>query len=255
MANHSSDTAIELPRHVAIIMDGNGRWAQKSALKRVSGHKRGVDTLRDIVKTCAEKKIENLTVFAFSSENWQRPEDEVNYLMKLLMKALGRETKQLNENNVRIRIIGERDKFDNSLLHQMETTEQTTQSNTGLNLTVATDYGGQWDIVQACQKIAKRVTSGEISASDIDDATISSHLSLSSLPDPDLLIRTGGEYRISNFMLWQLAYSELYFSDVLWPDFSAEHLNEALVWYANRVRRFGRTSEQVTCSSPLADRS
>lgn len=239
------ETSTESPVHVAIIMDGNGRWAQRSSLKRVSGHKKGVDTLRDIVRVCGEKGIENLTVFAFSSENWQRPEDEVSYLMKLFLKALGREAKELNENNVRLRVIGDRNKFADELIRQMEAVEQLTRNNFGLNFNLATDYGGRWDMVEACRVVAAQVAAGQLVPDDIGESTIAQHLSLAELPDPDLLIRTGGESRISNFMLWQLAYSELYFTDILWPDFSVVHFDEALNWYATRVRRFGKTSEQV----------
>lgn len=234
-----------LPRHIAIIMDGNGRWAKQRHLPRVAGHKVGVDAVRKTVESCAKKGIEVLTLFAFSSENWRRPETEVNYLMELFIAALEREAQNLHKQNIQLRIIGDRTRFDDKLSRQMDQVEKLTCENTGLKLVIAANYGGQWDMTEACCQLAKEVEAGAIIADEITPELLQSKLSLSSLPDPDLLIRTGGEQRISNFMLWQVAYTELYFTDVLWPDFDAEALEKALQFFANRERRFGCTSEQL----------
>ncbi|WP_455200716.1 isoprenyl transferase [Kaarinaea lacus] len=234
-----------LPRHIAIIMDGNGRWAKKRLMPRFAGHKAGVEAVRGVVETCAKKGVKVLTLFAFSSENWRRPAKEVGLLMDLLHTALGREVKRLQENNVRLRFIGDRSAFSEKLQSRLFEGEQETRNNTGLTLVVAVNYGGMWDIAHAARLIARRVQEGQVDVKDIDEELFATYLSLNDLPDPDLFIRTGGEMRISNFLLWQLAYAELYFTDTLWPDFNEQTLDEALASFASRQRRFGRTSEQV----------
>ncbi len=234
-----------LPRHIAIIMDGNGRWAKKRLLPRAAGHKAGVDAVRQVVKTCVEKKIEVLTLFAFSSENWRRPESEVSYLMNLFISALEREAKKLHEQNIKLCFIGDRSRFDQKLRQYMLDAEMLTHNNTGLVLVIAANYGGQWDITEAMRHIAIDVEQGRLTSQQLSAELIESKLTTAHLPPPDLFIRTSGEQRISNFLLWQLAYSELYFTDVFWPDFDAEELNNALAFYANRERRFGYTSDQM----------
>ncbi|HEY5604486.1 MAG TPA: isoprenyl transferase [Gammaproteobacteria bacterium] len=235
----------KLPRHIAIIMDGNGRWAKNRMMPRFAGHKAGVEAVRGVVESCAKKGVEVLTLFAFSSENWRRPAKEVGLLMDLLHSALGREVKRLKENNVRLRFIGDRSAFSDKLQTRLREGEQETQHNTGLTLVVAVNYGGMWDIAHAARSIVRRVQDGQLDVKDIDEALFAANLSVNDLPDPDLFIRTGGEMRISNFLLWQLAYAELYFTDTLWPDFNEQTLNEALASFASRQRRFGRTGEQV----------
>ena len=234
-----------LPRHVAIIMDGNGRWAKKRMLPRVAGHRAGVETVRQVVKACAEKGIEVLTLFAFSSENWRRPAKEVSLLMELFLSALQRESKRLHGNNVRLRIIGELTAFAPRLQEEVARAEELSRDNTGLTLVIAANYGGRWDVVQAARRLGRQIESGSLQAGDITPDLFESQLVLHGLPEPDLFIRTGGEQRISNFLLWHLAYSELYFTDTLWPDFDAQAFEEALVSYAGRQRRFGRTGDQV----------
>ncbi len=235
----------KLPRHVAIIMDGNGRWAKQRLMPRVAGHRAGVESLRSIIQRCGELGVEALTLFAFSSENWRRPEKEVGLLMELFFVALQRETKKLNERNVRLRVIGDLGRFSDKLQKEIRKAEERTKDNTGLLLAVAANYGGRWDIAQAVQKLALQVEAGEMTAAAVDESMIQQQLCLADMPEPDLFIRTGGEQRISNFLLWQLAYSELYFTDVLWPDFDKQQLNVALEWFAGRQRRFGRTGDQV----------
>ncbi|HSW69616.1 MAG TPA: isoprenyl transferase [Gammaproteobacteria bacterium] len=234
-----------LPRHIAIIMDGNGRWAKQRMLPRAAGHKAGVDAVKQIVKACAEKKIEVLTLFAFSSENWRRPEQEVNYLMDLFISALEREAKKLHEQNIKLYFIGDRTRFDKKLQQYMQEAEQLTVSNTGLTLVIAANYGGQWEITDAVRKLASDIEQGRLTSQQISSELIENKLATACLPLPDLLIRTGGEQRISNFLLWQLAYSELYFTNVYWPDFNVEELEKALTFYVNRERRFGYISEQL----------
>lgn len=237
----------DIPSHVAVIMDGNGRWARKRFLPRVAGHKRGVETVRTLVKKCAELNVKYLTLFAFSSENWRRPEEEVSFLMGLFMDALKREVVKLHDNNIRLILIGDRSKFGSALIEQIALAEQLTANNTGLTLTIAANYGGRWDILQAVNKLqlAHPEKAGGFDESDIADA-----LSMHYAPEPDLFIRTGGETRISNFLLWQLAYTEFYFTDVLWPDFDDQAFLKAVQSFQQRERRFGRTSEQLT-SSPV----
>ncbi|KPJ95618.1 MAG: hypothetical protein AMJ55_03465 [Gammaproteobacteria bacterium SG8_15] len=241
----SSAKKPNLPRHIAIIMDGNGRWAKNRLMPRFAGHKAGVEAVRSVVENCARKGVEVLTLFAFSSENWRRPAKEVGLLMDLLHSALGREVKRLKENNVQLRFIGDRSAFSEKLQSRLRDGEQETRDNTGLTLVVALNYGGMWDIAHAARLIASRVKDGQVDVQGVDEEMFATYLSVSDLPNPDLFIRTGGEMRISNFLLWQLAYTELYFTETLWPDFNEQTLNEALASFARRQRRFGRTSEQV----------
>ena len=236
---------LNTPKHVAIIMDGNGRWATQKGLPRSAGHKTGVSTLRIIVQHCVKRNVEVLTVFAFSSENWNRPHQEVELLMELFLTSLRNEVDELHKNNVLLTFIGNRDGFPEKLTELISTTESRTASNSGLKLVIAANYGGRWDIANACREIANDVSAGKYSLNEINEKKISGYLSLSGFPEPDLFIRTGGEQRISNYLLWQCAYSELYFSDVLWPDFSEDHFDEAIEWYRGRQRRFGRTDGQV----------
>ena len=229
-----------LPAHVAIIMDGNGRWAQKRFLPRVAGHKAGLDAVRAVVRGCAERGIGHLTLFAFSSENWRRPADEVGFLTRLFLSTLDREVDRLHKNSVRFRAIGATEAFGTDIHQRLLDAQTLTAGNTGLTLTVAANYGGRWDILQAVEKARLAGHTGTL-----DEATLAAHLSMADAPEPDLFVRTGGEARISNFLLWQLAYTELYFTDTLWPDFDDAALTEALASYARRERRFGRTSEQL----------
>lgn len=243
-STQSIPVAGEIPNHIAVIMDGNGRWARKRFLPRVAGHKRGVETVRDLVKYCAELNVKYLTLFAFSSENWRRPEDEVSFLMGLFMEALKREVTKLHENNIRLVLIGDRSRFHKDLVAQIETSEKITAENTGLTLTIAANYGGRWDVLQATNQMFKKLgTQAKYTEDDL-----SPFLAMNYAPEPDLFIRTGGEKRISNFLLWQLAYAELYFTDTLWPDFDKVAFDAAVVSYQQRERRFGRTSEQLTAS-------
>lgn len=239
-------TASNRPKHVAIIMDGNNRWAKARKQIGVSGHKAGVEAVRSVVQTCVREGVEVLTLFAFSSENWRRPAIEVGALMRLFLVALQYEVKKLHKNNIRLRIIGDRSKFSALLQEHMDKAERLTASNTGMTLVVAANYGGQWDIAQSVKALAQDVAAGELSADDITESMIESRLCLGDLPMPDLMIRTAGEYRISNFMLWQLAYAEYYFSDLYWPDFREEQMVAALDAYSHRKRRFGQTDEQVS---------
>tara|TARA_R110001592_G_scaffold87235_5_gene257781 strand:+ start:104648 stop:105388 length:741 start_codon:yes stop_codon:yes gene_type:complete len=240
-----SDKTAAIPRHVAIIMDGNNRWARKRLMPGVAGHKAGVDAVKAAIEVCAEEGVEVLTLFAFSSENWRRPEDEVGALMDLFLGALRREVRRLRENDIRLRIIGDRSRFAPDLRHAMDAAETLTAECSRLTLVIAANYGGQWDIAQASRQLAFRVANGTLEAGSITEADLQSCLSTADWPLPDLCIRTGGEHRISNFLLWQLAYAELYFSDLYWPDFKHDALREALADFARRQRRFGKTSEQI----------
>ena len=226
-------------------MDGNGRWANKRHLPRAAGHKAGVSATRKIVENCAKKGIEALTIFAFSSENWNRPKAEVSSLMSLFVSTITAEVKKLDKKNVRVRFIGDRTRFSEKLQQSIEKSEELTRDNTGLQLNIAANYGGRWDIVNACRRLAEAVKDGAVAVDDIDEEMFDSSVSLSEMPAPDLFIRTGGEQRISNFLIWQLAYSELYFIDTLWPDFSDEDFEASLEWYAGRQRRFGKTGQQL----------
>ncbi|MES2998826.1 MAG: isoprenyl transferase [Pseudomonadota bacterium] len=237
--------SLRCPRHLAIIMDGNGRWAKQRHLPRMLGHKEGLKVVRKIVKKCGELKIEVLTLFAFSSENWQRPVQEVNNLMTLFLNTLKGEIEKLNQNNVQLRVVGSLERFKEPLRQWIKKSQKLTVKNTGLKLIVAVDYSGQWDIIQAVQALARQVKAGSLQSEAITQDLFARYLSLSDLPPPDLLIRTSGEYRISNFLLWQLAYTELYFTETLWPDFNEEALQKALLFYSQRERRFGYTSEQL----------
>jgi len=228
-----------VPRHIAIIMDGNGRWAKKRLLPRVAGHKRGLDAARNIVTACRQMGVEYLTLFAFSTENWRRPQDEVSFLMELFLRALESEVERLLENNIRLHVVGNRARFAPQLNERIAVAEAKTAANDGLVLTIAADYGGRWDVLQAANALLAE------GATRIEEADLATRLSMAYAPEPDLFIRTGGEQRISNFLIWQLAYSELYFTDALWPDFDAKALDEAIASYRDRERRFGRTSEQL----------
>ncbi len=237
------------PRHIAIIMDGNGRWAQKRLMPRVFGHRQGVRTVRNIVEYCAEQQIEVLSLFAFSSENWRRPETEVSMLMELFMATLQREVDKLDKNNICLKIIGDKTAFSEKLQQKIIHAEQQTADNTGLTLVIAANYGGHWDITQAVQKITEKLQTGELNPQRITENLIEQHLSTAGLPEPDLFIRTGGEQRISNFLLWQLAYTELYFTPILWPDFDKQALQDAIISFKGRQRRFGHTGEQILTQS------
>jgi len=232
---------IDVPRHIAIIMDGNGRWAKRRLMPRVAGHRKGVEALRGVIRACAERGVSHLTVFAFSSENWRRPQEEVTLLMELFMRALENEVARLHENDIRFRVIGDLSGFSGRIQALIRDAEALTRDNTRLTFTVAANYGGRWDIVQA----VKKLMAAGVTAEALDEAALAQQLSMAEAPEPDLFIRTGGEQRISNFMLWQLAYTELHFTDALWPDFDAAALDEAIASYLRRERRFGRTSEQV----------
>ncbi len=226
----STQTILEhsaIPRHIAVIMDGNGRWAKKRFLPRVMGHKRGLDALENMVKHCAELGVRYLTVFAFSTENWRRPEEEVSFLMGLFLQALQKQVRRLHDNNMRLKVIGSREQFNAEILKGIEAAEALTANNTGLTLSIAADYGGRWDILQAANQL---IAEG---ATEITEEALSRYLMLGDAPEPDLFIRTGGETRISNFLLWQMAYAELYFTDTLWPDFNEKSLNEAIASFQN----------------------
>ena len=235
----------KIPTHVAVIMDGNGRWARRRALPRHAGHRAGVGAVRATVEYAAQRGVQNLTLFAFSSENWLRPRDEVSKLMSLFVEALQREVAELHRNNVRLRFIGARDQLAPSLIEKIEAAEAQTSGNTGLRLFVAVAYGGRWDIVKATRRLATRAAEGEIAPGEIDDAALAAELELDGVPDVDLLIRTGGERRLSNFLLWNLAYAELWFCDTLWPDFGEQTFDEALEFFSKRQRRYGHTGDQV----------
>jgi len=233
--------ASDTPRHVAIIMDGNGRWARRRRLPRIAGHRRGAEAVRAALRACADRGVEYLTLFAFSSENWRRPPEEVALLMKLFRTALEREVDELHASGVRLKVVGDTRRFDPKLRKLIERGEELTAQNRRVTLTIAANYGGRWDILQAMSRLLKDKPSLE----QIDEELLAPYLAMSYAPEPDLFIRTGGEQRISNFLLWQLAYSELYFTDTLWPDFDAAALDAAIASFRGRERRFGRTSEQL----------
>lgn len=247
MTNLPSSTRVipdvaRVPRHIAVIMDGNGRWAKQRFMPRIMGHQRGVESLRVAVRACRDLGVEYLTVFAFSSENWRRPADEVSFLMSLFLKMLEREVASLHKNNIRLKIIGDRSRFDEKLQKTMQDAEQMTANNTGLTLSIAANYGGRWDMMHAVQSLLR--DRPEL-ATTFTETDLQPYLSMGDAPEPDLFIRTGGEKRVSNFMLWQLAYTELYFTDTLWPAFDRKELQQAISSYQHRERRFGRTSEQL----------
>ena len=235
-----------IPRHIAIIMDGNGRWAKQRLLPRVAGHRRGVETVRATVRACIERGVEFLTLFAFSSENWRRPPDEVSILMQLFLRALEQEVSKLDENGIRFRVIGDTSRFEPRIRALIEAGEALTAKHQRLTLTIAANYGGRWDIAQAARKL---IAARPEAASGFEPEALEPYLSMAYAPEPDLFIRTGGEQRISNFLLWQLAYTEFYFTDLLWPDFDMKALDAAIVSYQQRERRFGRTSEQVRAAA------
>ncbi len=236
-----------VPRHVAIIMDGNGRWAKKRFLPRVGGHRRGVETVREVVKACIEHGVEFLTLFAFSSENWRRPPEEVTFLMQLFLRSLEQEIEKLDANDIRFKVAGDLSRFDARIVDQVLRGEELTAGNKRLTLTVAANYGGRWDILQAADRCRE-----EDPAAPITEERLARFLSMSYAPEPDLFIRTGGEQRVSNFLLWQLAYSEFHFTETLWPDFGAKALEEAFASFRRRERRFGRTSEQLAQGEPAS---
>jgi len=238
-----------VPTHVAVIMDGNGRWARKRAMPRHVGHRSGVAAVRAAVEVAAQRGVSYLTLFAFSSENWNRPRDEVSKLMGLFVEALQREVEDLHRNKVRLAFIGAREQLEPRLLDMIVAAENKTRGNSGLQLQVAMAYGGRWDIVQAAQRLATQVAAGDMQADEIDDEAIAGELALADIPDPDLLIRTGGEQRISNFLLWNLAYAELWFCDTLWPDFGEQEFAAALEFFAQRERRYGHTGDQLEAVS------
>jgi undecaprenyl diphosphate synthase len=241
--NQTSDLTI--PKHIAIIMDGNGRWAQLKGKKRVFGHKNGVESVRSSVATARKLGVKALTLFAFSSENWLRPEEEVSVLMDLFMLVLNREVKRLHKNDIRFRVIGDTSRFSDKLQEKIRTAEALTEHNTGMVLSIAANYGGRWDIANAAKQLAEKVKLGEMSCDDITETSLNQFTSLVDMPDLDLMIRTGGDHRISNFLLWQAAYAEFYFTDVLWPDFNEEEFTKAINVFTQRERRFGKTGEQV----------
>ena len=245
----TSQLQASIPSHVCMIMDGNGRWAKKRLMPRSFGHRKGVETTRRMVEFCARAGIKHLTLFAFSSENWNRPDEEVNGLMELFMQSLKKYTVEMHEQGIRIRFIGNRTLFSDNLQQQIDETETKTLNNNTMTLNIAANYGGHWDIVNAARVLAQQVEDGELEAANIDEQTFKRVLALGDSPDPDLFIRTGGEQRISNFLLWQLAYTEFYFSDRLWPDFADADVRAALDEYARRQRRYGKTSEQIEVSS------
>ncbi len=238
---------VDVPRHIAIVMDGNGRWARKRLLPRVAGHKRGLDTVRRVVRLCVDRGVSHLTLFAFSSENWRRPADEVSFLMQLFMQALREEVKKLHEHNIRLRVIGDLSRFDARLTETIRAAEAQTAGNTALTLSIAANYGGRWDILNAVNAM---LAANPDKTGGFSEDELAPYLCLADAPEPDLYIRTGGEQRVSNFLLWQLAYTEFYFTDCLWPDFDEAAFSEALASYARRERRFGRTSEQLITPTP-----
>lgn len=243
--------ASDLPRHIAIVMDGNGRWAQRRGRPRTFGHRAGAKTVRLCVRLCLERHIPALTLFAFSSENWKRPREEIGALMSLFMRSLDREVDELHEHGVRLRFIGERADLSPAIRKRMELGERRTAANTALQLTVAISYGGRWDIAQAARQLAQEAAAGRLDPAAIDEAAVAQRMALAELPAPDLFIRTGGDRRISNFLLWQLAYAELWFTDTLWPDFSATDMQHALDDFARRERRFGLTGAQCASGRSL----
>jgi undecaprenyl diphosphate synthase len=234
-----------IPQHVAIIMDGNGRWAQQQGKRRVMGHKAGVESVRATVSCARKLGVKALTLFAFSSENWQRPEKEVNVLMDLFMFVLTREVKRLHKNNIKFQVVGDLNRFSDKLQQKITEAEKLTENNTSMVLSIAANYGGRWDITNAAKKVAKQVLENTLAIEEINEQVLNNHISLAQLPELDLLIRTGGDYRISNFLLWQAAYAEFYFTDVLWPDFDDAQLKKAVATFNQRERRFGQTSDQI----------
>lgn len=245
LINNSASDLVDKPHHIVVVMDGNGRWAKKRMMPRTAGHHAGVKSTRKVVEACVKEQIQALTLFAFSSENWKRPEQEVSSLMELFVSTLQTEVESLHKQNVRVRFVGDCTAFSEKLQQKINAAKELTINNTGLQLNIAVNYGGRWDIAEACKKIIEQIQLGKLQISDIDAELVNEYVSLRELPEPDLFIRTGGEKRISNFLIWQLAYTELYFTDVLWPDFKEDAFADALNWYAGRQRRFGKTGEQI----------
>ena len=241
-----------IPRHIAIIMDGNGRWATRRFMPRTAGHAKGVQAVRRVVEYCGANGIDYLTLFAFSSENWRRPQEEVSLLMKLFVQALEKEVSRLNSNNVRLRVVGDLSPFEPYLQKLIRDAEATTSGNSGLTLTIAANYGGRWDILQAFRKMLQAHPELAQDSTQVSEQMLGEYLCMNWAPEPDLFIRTGGESRISNFLVWQLAYTELYFTDCYWPDFGGKDMDRAIEWYRGRERRFGRTSAQISDDSPSA---
>ncbi len=242
-------SAERVPRHIAIIMDGNNRWAKRRFLPKLAGHRAGVEAVRRVIEACGEFGVDSLTLFAFSSENWKRPPDEVSGLMELFLRALQRETAKLRKNNIRLKVLGDISAFNPDIQSHIVRAEQATAACDGFTLIVAANYGGQWDISQSAVKLAEKVKAGELQPEQISPEMIAEGLTTAGIPDPDLLIRTSGEHRISNFLLWQCAYSEFYFTDTLWPDFGTEELAQAILNFSSRQRRYGMTSEQIEAES------
>ncbi|MGM0479504.1 MAG: isoprenyl transferase [Bacteroidota bacterium] len=234
------------PRHIAIIMDGNGRWAKQQGEVRLFGHSSGVEAVRDVLKGCVDLGVKHLTLYAFSTENWNRPKEEVDGLMNLMVETIANEVNELNENDVRLRSIGDESKLPDACKNELDRAKTATAGNETIDLVLALNYSARWEIMNAVRNIAKRVEYGEIAANEINEQEFESELTMPEIPDPELLIRTSGEYRLSNFLLWQIAYAELYFTDKLWPDFTREDLFQAVLDYQNRERRFGKVSEQLT---------
>ena len=234
-----------IPHHVAIVMDGNGRWAKKRFLPRTAGHREGVKAVKSTIEACAKSGVKILTLFAFSSENWKRPKTEVISLMDLFVSSLEKEVKSLVERGVKLKFIGDRKQFSQKLQNKIQESELATSVNSDFQLNIAANYGGRWDVVQACQKLCKQVSEGDLSLEDISEERFSNNLSTAQIPDPDLLIRTAGEQRISNFLIWQAAYTEFYYADVFWPDFDKQQLQMAIEEYGRRKRKFGLTQEQL----------
>ena len=240
---------MNIPQHVAVIMDGNGRWATRKFLPRVVGHSKGIEAARNLVLTCLKYKIKNLSLFAFSTENWTRPKIEVKALMNLFLKLLTEEINNLHKDQIKLTVIGEFNKLPIELIKSINSAMQLTANNNSLNLNIAINYGGRWDLVEAIKKIAQKIQTTDITIKDIDEMYVAKHLSLSHLPDPDLFIRTSGEQRLSNFFLWQSAYTELFFTNILWPDFNEEHFKQALDFYNSRIRKFGSIKEKGSCNA------
>ena len=235
-----------IPNHIAIIMDGNGRWAKKRNLPRVAGHQKGVDSVRSVVETCVGLGVQFLTLYTFSTENWKRPKEEVSTLMRLIVKSLQNETNELNSNNIKLTTIGDISSLPEIVQHELKQAVTKTENNTKMTLNLALSYSGRWELVEAVKHITAQATAGNIKINDISEELISKYLTTSEMPDPDLLIRSGGEFRVSNFLLWQIAYAEIFVSDVLWPEFRCKHLIEAVKDYQRRERRFGLVSEQLS---------
>ena len=250
---HTLKATGDLPGHIAIIMDGNGRWARQKGKTRIEGHIAGVDAVRDVVEACAQLDIRYLTLFTFSTENWKRPEKEISSLMQLLIKVLQKETRTLYRNNVRLHVIGNISQLPKKVRETLNETVELTKNNTGLTLCIALSYSGKWDILQACKAISREIAAGEISPDEIDERLVDAFLSTRGMPEPELLIRTSGEFRISNFLLWQSAYSEIYFTNIYWPDFRRSQLYDAIRDFQKRERRFGLTSEQLKDKKALQD--